>query len=337
MRALELWSEYSREEVHSIFSPDTDFVPQAGTWGIQGMVRVPDRENDWVFFVTFGKEQGEHTFDESITEDGVLSWQSQPRYELDSDVIKALIGHDERVSNIHLFLRTNKSSKYAYFGKLGYLTHDTEREKPVYFQWQVMDWTPSNEFLENIGLELIREPAEISEDSKVIHLNELLFLDKPPARAKNIGTKTSDFRSRKSPDYGSIDSKNKKLGLEGELLVLAQEIKKLRDANKPDLAERVLHVSVVEGDGAGHDLRSFEVDGTPKFIEIKTTKGSATTPFFISPNELEFSKQHPANYYLYRLYEFDGDTKTAKAFVLTGDLSNQISLIPTQFKAVIAE
>jgi len=335
MKTLELWSEYSREEVHSIFSPDTDFVPQAGTWGIQGMVRVPHRENDWIFFVTFGKEQGEHTFDESITEDGVLSWQSQPRYELNSDVIKALIEHDERVSNIHLFLRVNKSSKYAYFGKLGYLTHDTEREKPVYFQWQVMDWPPSNEFLENIGLELIRKSAKVDEDYKVIHLNKLFFLDKPQARAKKIGTKTNDFRSRKSPDYGLIDSKNKKLGLEGELLVLAQEIKKLRDANKPDLADRVLHVSVVEGDGAGHDLRSFEVDGTPKFIEIKTTKGSAITPFFISPNELEFSKQHPTNYHLYRLYEFDSDTKTAKAFVLKGDLSNQIRLIPTQFKAVI--
>ena len=337
MRALELWSEYSRMDVHSIFSPDTDFVPQAGTWGIQGMVRVPDRANDWVFFVTFGKEQGEHTFDESITEDGVLSWQSQPRYELNSDVIRALINHDERVSNIRLFLRTNKSSKYAYFGKLGYLKHDTDREKPVYFQWQVMDWPPSNEFLENIGLELIHESAKISEGSKIIHLYELLFLDKPQAKAKNIGRKTNDFRTRKSPDYRLIDSKNKKLGLEGEFLVLAQEIKKLRDANKPNLAERVLHVSVVEGDGAGYDLRSFEVDGTPKFIEIKTTKGSATTHFFISPNELEFSKQHPVNYYLYKLYEFDNDTKTAKAFVLTGDLSNQISLIPTQFIAVISD
>jgi hypothetical protein len=111
----------------------------------------------------------------------------------------------------------------------------------------------------------------------------------------------------------------------------------LRDANKPDLAERVFHVSVVEGDGAGYDLWSFEVDGTPKFIEIKTTKGSTTTPFFISPNELEFSKQNPVNYYLYRLYEFDNDTKTAKVFVLTGDLSNQISLIPTQFIAVISD
>lgn len=59
--------------------------------------------------------------------------------------------------------------------------------------------------------------------------------------------------------------------------------------------------------------------------------------FFISPNELEFSKQHPANYHLYRFYRFYGDTKTAKAFVLTGDLSNQISLFPTQFKAVISD
>ena len=337
MKALELWTEYSREEVHSIFSPDTEFVPQAGTWGIQGMVRVPDRENDWVFFVTFGKEQGEHTFDESITEDGVLSWQSQPRYELNSDVIKELIEHDERISNIHLFLRTNKLNKYGYFGRLKYLTHDAERERPVYFQWQVLDWPLPISFLEKIGLELIPEPGKTLEGSKNIHLNELIFSDKPQAESRNKGIKTSDFRSRKSPDYGLIDSKNKKLGLEGELLVLAQEIKRLRDANKPDLAEKVLHVSVVEGDGAGHDLRSFEIDGKPKFIEVKTTKGSALTPFFISPNELKFSEQHPENYHLYRLYEFDIDTKSAKVFVLTGDLSNQITLMPTQFKAVISE
>ena len=57
MRALELWSEYSREEVHSIFSPDTDFVPQAGTLGIQGMVRVPDRANDWFFLWLLAKSK----------------------------------------------------------------------------------------------------------------------------------------------------------------------------------------------------------------------------------------------------------------------------------------
>ena len=49
-RELQLWVEYSREEVHAIFSPNTKFTPRAGTWGLQGMIRVPDRDNDWVFF-----------------------------------------------------------------------------------------------------------------------------------------------------------------------------------------------------------------------------------------------------------------------------------------------
>jgi len=31
MKNLELWSEYSGEQIHSIFSPDTVFTPKAGT------------------------------------------------------------------------------------------------------------------------------------------------------------------------------------------------------------------------------------------------------------------------------------------------------------------
>ena len=54
------------------------FTPQAGTWGLHGIVKIPDREGDFVFFVTFGQEQGDHAFDESITTEGEFSWQSQP-------------------------------------------------------------------------------------------------------------------------------------------------------------------------------------------------------------------------------------------------------------------
>ncbi len=55
MTKLKLYGEYSRQDVHAIFSPDTEFVPQAGTWGLQGIVRVPERQGDWVFFITFGQ------------------------------------------------------------------------------------------------------------------------------------------------------------------------------------------------------------------------------------------------------------------------------------------
>lgn len=333
MKNLELWSEYTREEIHAIFSPDTKFTPQAGTGGMHGIIPVPGREGDWVFIVTYGNKQGEHTFDEFITTEGVLSWQSQPRMDFQSDAIKSFIGHDERINNIYLFLRANEKTPYGYFGKLGYLTHDAERQKPVYFQWQILEWEPPGEFIQRIDITLV-DPTPIADVTKLENIsNQLLFVDKPLPRSKSLGVRTTEFRSRKSPDYGLRDSNNKKLGLEGEYFILEQEINLLKQAGRSDLADKVVHVSVVEGDGAGHDIKSFDLEGNPKFIEIKTTKGSASTPFFISPNELSYSQQHPDGYHLYRLFEFDSDRKVGKVYVLTGDLTSQIHLTPTQFKA----
>jgi len=336
IKNLELWSKYSREQIHSIFSPGTIFTPQAGTWGLHGMIRVPDRPGDWVFIVSLGNQQGDHLFDESITEDGVLSWQSQPRLDLSSGVIKSLINHDDRVNNIHLFLRANKGNDYGYFGRLGYLTHDTERENPVYFQWQILDWPAPAEFIDNVGISLVVQASNLPDkEKKVIQINELIFEEPPKPRLRNSGVKTNEFRARKAPDYGLQDSNNKKLGLEGELLVLEREIQALRLAGRHDLAGKVAHVSVVEGDGAGYDVRSFDIDGQPKFIEIKTTKGPAVTPFFISPNELAFSAHRAANYFLYRIYEFDLATRSGKVFILKGDLITKIDIVATQYKALL--
>ena len=52
--------DYSRESIHNLFSPDTEFRPQRGTWGIHGIVKIPRRPGDFVFFVTFGQSQSGH-------------------------------------------------------------------------------------------------------------------------------------------------------------------------------------------------------------------------------------------------------------------------------------
>src|ERR1051325_10060346 len=70
------YHQYSRKDVHEIFAPETPFIPQAGTWGLQGIIPIPNRPGDFVFFVTFGQRQGDHVFDEGITHNGVLTWQS---------------------------------------------------------------------------------------------------------------------------------------------------------------------------------------------------------------------------------------------------------------------
>ena len=141
------YQQYTRQDVHDIFSPDTVFTPQAGTWGLQGIVQIPGRAADFVFFVTFGQKQAHHVFDEGITTDGVLTWQSQPSQRLLDRQIQQFINHNEDVNSIYLFLRTAQGKDYAYLGKLKYLAHDREREQPVHFQWQILDWNIPREIL----------------------------------------------------------------------------------------------------------------------------------------------------------------------------------------------
>ena len=75
---LVLYEKYSRKDIHDIFSPDTKFTPQTGSWGLQGIIRVPGTQHDYIFLVTYGKKQSGHEFDENIDENGILTWQSQP-------------------------------------------------------------------------------------------------------------------------------------------------------------------------------------------------------------------------------------------------------------------
>lgn len=327
---LKRFQDYTREDVHTIFSPNTSFTPQAGTWGLQGIVAINERPNDYVFFVTFGKKQGDHIFEEGVTADGVLTWQSQPRQSLKTVTIKKFINHDELKNSIFLFLRTNKNSEYTYLGKLKYLSHDTERENPVHFQWQILDWDNDQKKLARIGMKL--QPSSIPEiQTKELPSGALIETLKPKSY-KRKGSKTNTFRAQKSPDYSAKDAKNRKLGLQGELLALKHEKNKLNEMGRKDLAKKVRHISVIEGDGAGYDIESYNEKGEIKYIEVKTTKGNASIAFFMSSNEMEFSRQHSESYFLYRVYDYDESKDNGKMYVIKGNIESECELTPTQYR-----
>ena len=339
MLSLKIGNDYTREQVHAIFAPETNFTPQAGTWGLQGIVRVPARHGDWVFFVTFGKQQGDHVFDESITEDGVLSWQSQPAQDLDHPAVSEWINHDDRDNSIHLFLRTSDRAPYTYLGTLGYLTHDRARSKPVYFQWQLMDWPLPPGVVERMGLKLLRVPSPPSSTVPAVveQTPSINYVQAPRSPRHREGVSTEEFRKRKVPDYAARDAKNRALGLAGELLVLEVERAHLRAAGRPDLAAKIVHVADVEGDAAGYDIRSFAADGQPRYIEVKTTMGGAETGFFLSANELSFASKNAPHYELHRLSSFDRETSRAEAYVLQGDLAATLVLEPIVFRAKLRD
>jgi hypothetical protein len=342
MRTLELWQTYSREEIHDIFSPNTLFTPQAGTWGLHGTIKVPERPGSYVFIVTFGQSQGDFEFDESIAEDGVLTWQSQPRQRLDSPQIQDLINHDDRTDSIYLFLRTREGIDYTYCGVLGYLVHDEEREQPVHFQWQLLDWPAPAATVENMGLVLVPSTGasaapgpstggEAAADTPTFNLDEVA----QPRGPRPGATKTKTFSAVRRAYHPDQDARNKALGLAGEQLVLEAERRRLIAAGCVDLAAEIVHVSVVEGDGAGYDIRSFSDTGEVRHLEVKTTRNGATSAFFVSPNEVAFSDAHHDTYVLVRVFDYDERTKSGSCYRSPGTLTASFSLTATEYRAAL--
>jgi len=246
MRTLVQYEGYTREDVHNIFDPDSRFTPSSGTWGISGIIRVPERPGDFVLFVTFGQIVGAHAFDEGITDSGVLSWESQPQQDLQDQRIRELIAHDEARNSIYLFLRTSEGRPYTYLGRLKYLIHDATRERPVHFQWQILDWDLARVPLERMNLTL---SAEVGKNEQAGAAPTGLIETEAPAPTNRVGVSTPTFQTRRVPDRSTIERQNRDLGKAGERMVMDYEKDSLHKVGRSDLANRVAHVSEVEGDG----------------------------------------------------------------------------------------
>ena len=130
------------------------------------------------------------------------------------------------------------------------------------------------------------------------------------------------------------DARNRRLGQAGEALVFDSERSRLQEIGRDDLAEKVRWVARDDGDGYGYDILSFAGQGADpheeRLLEVKTTTGSSTTPFYITSNELEVSKKHHAVFRVVRLYDFHRRTR---AYRLRPPLEEQVRLTPAVYRA----
>jgi hypothetical protein len=112
-------------------------------------------------------------------------------------------------------------------------------------------------------------------------------------------------------DYGLLQEESKRVGDRGEEFVYNFEKAALEREGRADLAADVLWVARAVGDGTGYDIRSFNPDGRPRYIEVKATKLGALTPFYITSAELEFARRHQGDYVIYRVFDIDGDAPSS--------------------------
>lgn len=152
----------------------------------------------------------------------------------------------------------------------------------------------------------------------------------------NIGENSFVERKRsfntKKVDYKKEDNERTDLGRLGEELVVAYERKMLLQNHLDELANKVVNIAITYGDGAGYDVLSFMPNGNEKFIEVKTTTGLANVPFYMSANELEFSKQNRQSCYLYRVFSLQQKERQGKFFQVQGDVSEQFHFDPITYR-----
>ena len=126
------------------------------------------------------------------------------------------------------------------------------------------------------------------------------------------------------------DRLNRALGRAGEEFVLDVERHRLSKAGMNKLARNVRWISEQEGDGAGYDILSFDPPGRERLIEVKTTNGSATTPFFLSRNEHETAAARVEDWRLYRVHCF---SKGPRIFEIAPPLQKSLILQTESWRA----
>ena len=166
-------------------------------------------------------------------------------------------------------------------------------------------------------------PARLLDDDFANSLEEA----PAPTEKKN---KVRTFNPLKI-NYLEKEQRNRTLGKEGEEWVLDYERWRLTTAGKRILTKKIEWVSQEKGDGIGYDILSKNVDGTDRYIEVKTTKLSKESPIYITANEVAFAEAHASNFYLYRVFEA---TAKRKLFIQQGRYWQFCQLEPVAYKGV---
>lgn len=180
---------------------------------------------------------------------------------------------------------------------------------------------------------VVEAPAEIPSVEEILRR-----LQTPPVIEKALYPRVSEAKQFTPPGPGAInylelEAKNASLGLAGEQFVLNYERARLIFHGCQKLADAIEHLPSTVGDRAGYAVRSYDLDGSDRLIEVKTTSFGKQTPFFLTRNELRTSQDRKDRYHLYRVFRFRQDPRL---FVLPGAIDVSCRLEATQYQARVS-
>ncbi len=142
-----------------------------------------------------------------------------------------------------------------------------------------------------------------------------------PDEVTAIKEKTRRFTARKV-DWEKVRDRNNEIGDQGEEFILEFEIDRLVETlsiERTLATQNVQHLSRLQGDGLGYDIYSINDDGSPRYIEVKTTSGDFNQPFYMSENERRFFEEYGDSAFIYRVYNFNKETRHGDVRIISSN------------------
>lgn len=288
-------------------------------------------QNVVVLFVTMNKEakNEQHKYQDTFLLDGKLfQWESQNANTLETPHIKKIIDKEDVILFARVEQKINgKTQPFSYLGQISCNSFNNKQKNiPLKFVFDVLNYEKiyKNELVNSIFLWNSNTELE-SFDCPIAEAN---LVETPIPNSKKQA-KLASKRKQSKVNWEDKEVENRRVGLEGEMLVFNHEVSHLIENGRQDLADKVKLVSL-EDDSLGYDIKSFDVKGGDKYIEVKTTKGSKNSDFFISKNEVDVSEKLGSQYWIYRVYALTNSG--AKFYCFNGKIDDLFELTPSTFR-----
>lgn len=152
-------------------------------------------------------------------------------------------------------------------------------------------------------------------------------IDEAAKTLKNPVVKTYNMQKR----FHKRNLKGEKTGRKGE-----EYDYELEKANlKGTLYENAIDPNYADKDDAHYDMLSFDENGEPIIIEVKTTERGSQTPFFMSVAEINKAKkciENEEKYRVDRIYKISNKKKRGRKLITAEELFRDYDFIPHTYK-----
>jgi hypothetical protein len=247
---------------------------------------------------------------------------------------KAILPIDDYIilKQLHIFLLKPTQEDIAQGDAVNGIKHDIQ---PNSLDQDVMDIMPTVEsdsklIAQGTSIKTIRKKNESTNNTEDITIDPLFIegniaIRKPKQRRQIIASKRN---------YLAEAQQNILTGDKGEdIVIIAEKNRLLKEGADQNLIAKIHRVSITS-DSYGYDILSCNIDGSPRYIEVKTTSQQPSNfSFELTINEIEKARILKNNYYIYIV--FNVNSKCPKIKVVKNPFGPEscLELTPIKFRA----